>query len=117
MIALRIKRGDTWRQTFRFVQDAVSARPVDLTGCSARLQVRRKPSNLSRRKHEDTLLLDATDSLTIDALAGTVTVDLQIPDYASLGKHYFDVEITYSDGHVQSTDTAILDIVEDQSHG
>lgn len=104
MASFTVKRGDTWRQPFTWRQGSETGDPVDLTGCTAALQVRDAAGEL---------VLDATLDLTIDGPNGTITVDTQIPEDLEPGKYLFDIEMTYSDGFRQSTDTQYLKVVAD----
>lgn len=107
---LTLKRGDTWRAVFTWTQ---GDDPVDLTGCTARLMV--------RARRADELLLDLTSpdgGLTLTPLTGVVTVLATAAQTATLpvGTHVFDLELTYPDGSVQSTETAFLTVLEDVTH-
>lgn len=99
-----LKRGDTWSQTFLFRQP--SGEPVDLTGATARLHL---------RDTRDALLVDATAYLTLDGPAGALalTVPAQVTQTFPIGKHVFDVELTYPDGTTKSTQTAQLNVIKD----
>lgn len=108
MATFTVKRGDTWRQTFTWRQGSETGDPVDLTGCTARLQVRDRTGDL---------ILDATDDLTINGATGTISVDVLIPSTVLPGKYIFDVEVTYTDGFVQSTETQTLKIEGDITYG
>jgi len=94
------KRGDTWSLVFDYGA-------VDLTGCTARLQV--------RNKRDDTLYLSAdnTDGLTM--AANSITLRFEAADTAEvpLGTHECDLELTFPDGTVTSTDTLLVKAVED----
>lgn len=101
-----LKRGDTWSQSFAWKQGSASGAPVDLTGCTARLQVRTRA---------DALVLDATAYLTLDGTAGTVAVSVpaSATELFPVAKLQFDIELTFPDGTVQSTETMALKILED----
>lgn len=108
---LRLKRGDTWSTTWTWAQS--TGDPVDLTGCTARLQVR------DRRTKE--LLASAsttTGELTITPATGVVscTIDPDVTKDFPIKTCAVDLELTYSDGTVQSTDTVYLVVVEDVTH-
>jgi len=111
LTALTLKRGDTWRTTFAFSANGV---PTDLSGASARLQVRDRRTKVG--------LCDATVDngyVTLSGASGVVTVT--VPDDVTatfpVGVHAFDLEMTWADGSVQSTETQYLSVVEDQTYG
>jgi len=106
MLKFNHKRGDTWRQVFYWKQGSESGPPVDLSGCTARLQLKDK-SKL--------LILDATAYLTIDPINGSLQTDVPASETVlfPLESLYFDIELTFPDGSVQSTETMRLQIVED----
>ena len=107
MSILTIKRGDTWKVTFTYKQPDGS--PLDLTGCSARLQVRSK-SNGELLLSADTTL----GGLTLTPAEGLLTLTAATDDLP-VGSHEFDLEMTYADGSIQSTDTMILKVLADIS--
>jgi len=105
MNTLSVKRNDSLRAVLSFVEDDG---PANLSGCTARIQV--------RVKRIGTVLLDVStdDYLTVDGSAGTVTVDVP----ASLmnlevGKHEADLELRYIDGTVRSSDTFTVSVIPD----
>ena len=105
MSTLSVKRNDSLRAVLSFTEDGAAA---NLSGCTARLQI--------RVKRVGTLLLDCstTDYLTIDGLAGTVTVDVPASEMdIQTGKHEADLELTYADGTVRSSDTFIVTVLQD----
>lgn len=102
---LTLKRGDTWRAVFSYKDS--DGNPIDLTGCTPRIQVRTK------RRGGLLLSLDLTDGLTLDELAGTVTVRYDLPSDFELGTHEFDIEMTYTDGTIESSCTMMLAVLED----
>lgn len=103
-----VKRGDTLRLIFEYIDS--NGVPIDLSGCSARMQI--------RTKREKTLLLELveSDGLSLDSLAGTVVIRKQLPADFLVGSHEFDLEMTYSDGTVESTNTLILKVIEDVTY-
>ena len=77
-------------------------------GCTARLQI--------RARRVGTLLLDcSTDNyLTIDGLAGTVTINVPASEMdVPIGNHEADMELTYSDDTVRSSDTFTVSVLKD----
>ena len=101
-----IKRGDTWSQTFAWKQGSETGDPVDLTGCTVRCQV---------RDRADALILDASAYLTVDGPAGTVALVVPASETEAFpaAKLAFDIELTFPDGTVQSTETMSLKVIED----
>ena len=106
---LNVKRGDTWRLQYKWTSNNVS---VDLTGCTARAQV--------RLRRVGTLLSTVTTSsgITIDGVNGLVTVSFPPTDTANAtaGTYETDVQITYPDSTVQSSGTVELRVEEDVTY-
>jgi len=103
-------RGDTWRRSWR-LQNSAGA-PVDLTGAAARLHLRGSAGNL---------VIEATQAngrLTIDALAGAITLVVAAADTRDLppARYPFDLEVTYAGGVVQTLEASVLNIKVDQTH-
>jgi hypothetical protein len=103
-ITFTIKRGDTWNQSFEWKQGSETGDPVDLTGCTARCHV---------RDRADTLIADVTDYLTVYGLAGSVDLTRVPTEDFPVAKLQFDIELTWPDGTVQSTETMTLRVLED----
>lgn len=106
MITLSLKRGDTWNQSFYWKQGSTTGEPVNLIGCTARMQLRSK---------DDELVLDATPYLTVSGAEGGVLVSIPANKTAlfPVDSLLFDIEITFVDGTVKSTDTMKIKIIED----
>lgn len=102
-----MKRGDTFKLTFRYQNSGGSA--IDLTGCTARLQI--------RAKRTGTLLLEAATASGVTVYGPTGTIALLVtPDKTRtlpIGTHEFDLELTYPDGTVSSTETSLVKVIED----
>ena len=100
-----LKRGDTWTLVF-VVRQTPGGAPVDLTGCAAALQV--------RHPRTDALIATA-DSLAITPQTGTVTVTfLPATTVAvAVGTYLTDLEITFADGEVRSSQTLTLAVLAD----
>lgn len=108
---IEIKRGDTWSQDF-FWTDAAGA-AVDLTGCSARLMLRVKETSA--------LAIEATTTtgdLVITALTGAValTVSAERMRAVAAGSYQMDLEITWADGTVRSTETLAVKVLPDVTY-
>ena len=100
-----LKRGDTWTLVF-VVSQTPGGAPVDLTGCTAALQV--------RQPRTDDLVATA-DSLVITPLAGAVTAVFLPATTAAVpvGTYLTDLEITFADGQVRSSQTLTLAVLAD----
>ena len=86
---IEARQGDTWTRVFTW---SVDGSPVDLTGRTARMEVRTKPS-------ATTATLNATPYITLGGNAGTVTVSIPASVLAAIeprtgSKFYvYDLEI------------------------
>jgi len=105
MTTLTVKRRDSLRAVFSFLEDNA---PANLSGCTARMQIRTKLGSI--------LLLDCStnDYLAISGVAGTVTVSVPaaLMDIQT-GSHQADIELTYADGTVRSSDTFTVAVLQD----
>ena len=106
--ALSIKRGDTWQANWQYRDSAGD--PIDLTGCSARLWL--KP------RYNDTAALEISSSsgeLVIDGAAGDIAQTVSAATMAEIdpGIYRADLEITWTDSTVTSTETVYVSVVED----
>lgn len=108
---LTLKRGDTWRTTFQWLQP--DGTPVDLTGCTARMMLRDKITLAVALDISTT-----SGELTIDPLVGAV--GLQVGALAMQvivpGYYLTDLELTFTDGTVMSTDTTKVKVLMDVTH-
>lgn len=100
-----VKNGDTW--SFSFVWSNNNT-PIDLSGCSAKMQVRDRAG-----------LLMATASstageITINGPTGTVAVTFPATSTASVpaGQYLSDLQITFTNGTVQSSSTVSITVEE-----
>lgn len=112
-VVVTTKRGDTWLATFAFV---VSGTEADLTGCTAKMQVRTKTDTLVLTATTDALTDPPTAGLlTVDGAAGTVTLLMPkaITTPVVPGSYVADIELTYADGTVRSSDTFSVKIGKD----
>lgn len=102
-----VKRGDTW--IFSFVWKS-NGTPIDLSDCTARMQVRKK-------RFGDLLAeVNSTTDIVIDGGSGTVTVTFPAELTADVepGQHDTDLQITFaSTGEVRSSQTLTLTVLED----
>ena len=100
MSTLTVKRGDTWVWPFTYKDQDGAA--IDLTGCTARLQVK------AQRATEPTLSASSAEGgVTMNPTGGVVTVRFEPADTELVepGKYDADIEMTWSDGSVQSSAT------------
>ena len=108
MAQITLKRGDTLE--YEFLWKDADGLAVDLTGCTARLQVRNRAGNT---------VVECTcadsDGLDITALLGKVAWREEAGTTAAMtpGLYQFDLEVTFPDGTVRSTETVTLIIERD----
>jgi hypothetical protein len=106
----KLKRGDTWRIQHEFIQENGDA--VDLTDCTAKQSLRKEEDSTS------VLTITSADSeITITPATGVVVSVFDAADTADLevSKYYTDLELTYSDGTIESTPTYIIDCLLDET--
>lgn len=108
---IELKRGDTWIQTFEWLYSSNNL-PVDLNGCIADLDL------VSLRTGSRVLMISSTESpssLSIDGSNGIVNLRVEADDMAILepGQYKSDLQLTFSDGTVRSTNTFYIRILED----
>lgn len=101
----KLKRGDTFEVRFVWKQTE-SNTPVNLVGVSPRCHIRNKDREL---------VLDASIYLTTTPEQGLIV--LKIPPSKTklfpLEKLVFDLELTFSNGDVISSDTFTIQVIED----
>ncbi|WP_295445105.1 BppU family phage baseplate upper protein [uncultured Thiodictyon sp.] len=107
MKGISTKRGDTWTVVFT-VRDSAGV-VIELTDATARLQLK------APRATQAVLSVSDADALTIDEHAGTITLAVPYETMADIapGTYQADLEITFQDKTRTSTDTFIVNIVED----
>lgn len=105
---LKFKRGDTWDAVFTWLSDG---QPADLTGCSARLQLRRSIAS----DPADVTLSSAGGELTMGGTAGTITMRVpKATTEAAQPKVYLaDLEVTFADASILSSETFEIEVVAD----
>jgi hypothetical protein len=99
-LSLKIDQGSTFiKQVTWKTGTAEAATPVDLTGCTARMQVR------ERVESTDILLTLTTENgrITLGGVAGTVDLRVEADDTAALNFRtgVYDLEIEFADGTVR----------------
>jgi hypothetical protein len=105
-----IKRGDTWPEIITW-EDEDTGTPIDITDAEIRIQLRHRDTGAVAVSASTT-----TGEITItDAVNGVAVQRVEAPVMAEVtpGKYNCDIEITYSDGTVQSTPTFIVVVEED----
>lgn len=88
LLDIEIEQGATFNLTFLY-EDGVG-QPIDLTGMTARMQLRRQYSS------SEFILNLTTENggITIEALTGTITIFISAPDTAVLtGSGVYDLEL------------------------
>ena len=111
---IEIKRGDTWTRLFSwrtYDTDAI----IDLTGCTARLQLRRPRTDYVSLELTSDGQSTSTGTLEIDGPSGNIAARAEAYVMAELtpGSYLADLEVTFTDGSVVSTDTFIVKVLED----
>lgn len=95
---ISILQGETFHKVYTWKAGAPAV-PVDLTGCTARMQVRAQVQNA------DVLLelSTANGRIGLGGAAGTITLDLSATDTAALAwtLGVYDLEIVHPDGSVR----------------
>lgn len=106
---LEIKQGDTFHLEILWTDS--EGVPVDMAGCTARMQLRRLPG-------EPVLLDMSTENGRITLSDGSIVIDvdaaamreLTVPDGA------FDLQISYSDGRVQTILGGLFRLIPDVTY-
>lgn len=98
--------GDTWVRAW--VLRTAAGVPLDLTGATARLQVRDESGALVLAANPDNGWLILTPA------AGRI--DLVAPLAVPAGRYRFGLEVTFADGRVRTVEQSPLVVVEDIVH-
>lgn len=111
MATMTTKRGDNWKKVF-FWRNKKTLVAIDLTGCAARLHL--------KKKREDPPLIEADEQgneLAIDGPAGKVRLNISAATMRDIayGNYKSDLELTFPDGTVLSTETFEVKVTEDQT--
>lgn len=102
-----VKRGDTWSFMFTWTG---SGEPINLTECSARMQIR------DRRSKQLMVDISSENNITIQGLLGQtlVSVPSSITKTVFPGTYISDVELTFTNSEfVMSSQTFQLIVEED----
>lgn len=82
-----IDQGTTWNRIVTIAQDGT---PVDLSGFTARMQLR----GVKRQSIPDLSLTTENGGITIDTLAGQLTLSISAAQSAGLsGSYFYDLEL------------------------
>jgi len=100
------KRGDTWKIIFTWKNDGS---PIDLTGCTAKMQI--------RKKRVGTLLAEINSPTDITITTGGVgeiiaAFPTDITSTVEPGTHETSLQLTFPSGEVQSSDAIEIPVVE-----
>ncbi len=100
-------RGDDAALTFKFkYADGVA---VDLTDCKVFFTAKRKLTD----SEDDAVISEFTDSFTDPTLGeARITVSRDVTALLK-GNYYWDCQIRYSDGKLQSTKYGVLEVLQD----
>lgn len=104
---IQVKRGDTWRMAFACVDDDGTA--TDLTGVTAAMQLRVSAD-------DETLAdWDSTSELTVDVVDSEIVLEVAAADTEDFepGTYLADLEMTFPDGTVTSTETFKVEVLAD----
>lgn len=104
-MTIRDKNTAASGQTLR-PNDPTTWAPIDLTGATVRLYIRLTGT---------TALLDTITCVLITPAAGTITAEIESDTFAVAGTYDGEVEITYSDGGIQTLQDFIKFKVRDQT--
>jgi hypothetical protein len=106
---IKVVSGDTWDR--EWTHKAPNGTPIDLTGASARLQV---------RDANDNLIMEASTDNTRLVLGGPAgTAVMLMPKEATAvapGSYEFDYEVTYASGRRKTYEKNVLIILKDRAH-
>lgn len=92
-VNLELNQGEDWADEYLW---EIDDEPVDLTGSTAKMQLRRVPGG--------SLVLEASTTagtLTLGGVAGTIAVNIPAATMSGLkGQGVYDLEITFASGRV-----------------
>lgn len=101
------KRGDTWLFSFQWkINNSI---PVDLSDCTGRMMVRLNSNPSTKASADDIIIIPETGIVNVRFNANTTS---QLP----AGIYLTDLELTFGDGTVQSSDTYLLNVTLDQTY-
>ena len=107
---IQTKKGDTFQAIFSFTDSGAAA---NLNGCTAKMQLR------NPRTFE--LVAEATTSdgsLSVSVASGEVTINVPAVTMAEVapGQYSADIELTFIDGTVRSSDTFVVLVSQDYTY-
>ena len=106
---VQTKKGDNLQAVFPFTADGVA---VNLNGCTAKMQLRTTDLGLVATATTD------DGSLSVDGAAGEVTSNIPAATMANVapGQYLADIQLTYLDGTVKSSDTFVVLVLQDYTY-
>ena len=103
MAKVKTKQRSNFRIIFSLLEDGAAA---DVTGCSARMQIRDWNGNLMvTATSDDYLTVGTTDGLVTCDIAASV-MDIAADEYVA------DLELTYDGGTIRTTATFEVEVLE-----
>lgn len=108
---IEFKRGDTWIQEFEWLY-ASNNLPVNLSGCEAKLDLISLRTGL---RVLEVSSFESPVSISIDGTNGLVSlrVEAELTELLDPGQYKSDLQLTFEDGTVRSTNTFYIKIIED----
>lgn len=96
---LQIIQGETLAKTFNWKAGSPTPTPVDLTGCTARMQIRSKVGAVAHLME----LTTENGRIVLGGAAGTVQLNLTAAETSAINwvSGVYDLEIVYLDGRVR----------------
>ncbi len=106
----KLVRGDTWQRAW--VLKTAAGDPVDLTGATARLQLRDRSGTLV---HESNT---TNGELVVGVEPGRIelTVPYAVTETFEAGTYRFELEVTFSTGVRRTYESNALEVVADVTH-
>ncbi len=102
---LQVQAGNTFQSVLTWSTTPVgstTSTPVDLTGCTANMQVRQNYGDPVLLALSSTALTTNGSGITLGGSAGTITINITPLDAAALISGIYDLEIQFSDGSIQT---------------
>ncbi|MHB8890307.1 MAG: hypothetical protein ACYC46_15960 [Acidobacteriaceae bacterium] len=102
---LQVQAGNTFQSVLTWSTTPVgstTSTPVDLTGCTANMQVRQNYGDPVLLALSSSVLTTNGSGITLGGTAGTITITITPLDAAALVSGIYDLEIQFSDGSIQT---------------
>lgn len=108
-----IHTGVTWQVQGTFYQDKTKQNPVNLTGASAKMQIRDETGSTDALL-EITTSGSAGDKITLGGAAGTYDIQASAATTASLapGRYVYDFLLTDSGGTVTKEFEGLIEVIQ-----